>query len=153
MTFRTIKRKLVRILNRENPTWNLTEDNLRLWKTNMSYNEPKDIARFFRERKIGGPQTEIKTDDTQTPDIEENTGFEFPGSQFEVLIDKTFKEVDRTNSFSFRYDQIIVEISAEGSPFIFRYNKNPGAYGKCESCYANNILRVQCQCKKVAYCN
>jgi hypothetical protein len=134
-TFKEIKTKLVRILNQANPNYNLTYDKIRLWKSNMSYSNPKEIADFFRKRNIGGPQTEIKTNDTQTPEIEENTGFDFPGMQFECMIDKTFKEIDRTQSFSFRYDLIVVEISTAESPFIFKYNTNPGAFGKCESCY------------------
>ena len=119
----------------------------------MSCSSPKDLAEFFRKRNIGGPQTEIKTNDLQTPEIEENTGHDFPGMQFECMIEKTFKEVDRTQSFSFRYDLIVAEISTNESPFIFKYNTNPGAFGKCESCYQTAILKVQCLCKKVSYCD
>jgi len=73
--------------------------------------------------------------------------------QFECMIDKTFKELDRTLSFSFRYDLVVVEIRANGSPFIFKFNTKPGAFGKCESCYQSSILKVQCACKKVSYCD
>lgn len=69
------------------------------------------------------------------------------------MIDKTFKEIDRTQSFSFRYDLIVAEISTDESPFIFKFNTKPGAFGKCESCYQSAILKAQCACKKVAYCD
>lgn len=95
-TFKELKTKLVRILNESNPTYNLTYDKIRLWKSNMSTSNPKELAEFFRKKNIGGPQTEIKTNDAQTPEIEENTGVDFPGMQFECMIEKTFKEVDRT---------------------------------------------------------
>ena len=37
--------------------------------------------------------------------------------------------------------------------FIFSFNKNPGVFGRCESCYSSGMLKVICACKKVAYCN
>jgi hypothetical protein len=44
-------------------------------------------------------------------------------------------------------------LQSEDGKFMFKYNKNPGTYGKCENCYNTGILRVKCACKKVAYCN
>jgi hypothetical protein len=43
----------------------------------------------------------------------ENTGVDFPGSQFEVYINKTFKEVDATSNSISQYDLIIVELADE----------------------------------------
>lgn len=88
-------------------------------------------------------------------DIEENTGVEFPGLQFDVMLNKTYREVDRTHgsSFSYYYDLIVVEVKAEGGNFIFRYNKNPGQLGKCEGCYGTLLLKEKCRCEKVFYCS
>lgn len=153
-TFKQLKQKIVRILNLQHPDYNFTDDSIRIWKSNTHYTKPENFADFLKNRHIGGPDTEIKSDDSQTPEIEENTGIDFPGLQLDILQDKTWKEVDRTNNnISFNYDLIVVEVQAKGSPFIFRYNKNPGQYGKCENCYQTSILKAACQCKKVFYCN
>ena len=74
--------------------------------------------------------------------------------QFDSFLEKTYREIDKTNnSIHINYDLIVVETATEDGRFIFRYNKNPGTYGKCENCYTTGILRVSCACKKVAYCN
>jgi hypothetical protein len=130
---------------------------LRLWKGNPSYTKPEKLADFLKHHDIGHPETLKKLTEkpvTDEPDIEENTGVEFPGYQFDTFLDKTFRDLDRTsNSIHYNYDLIVVETATDAGQFIFRYNKNPGTYGKCENCYNTGILRVKCQCKKVAYCN
>jgi hypothetical protein len=61
------------------------------------------------------------------------------------MIDKTLKEIDRSsNNFHINYDLLVVEVSTEGNPFIFKYNKNPGTYGKCDGCFSTSILKVKC---------
>lgn len=46
----------------------------------------------------------------EDPDIEENTGLEFPGIQFESFMAKTFRDIDKTsNNIHFRYDLLVVE--------------------------------------------
>ena len=138
------------ILNEQNQDFNLTSERVRLWKSNMTYTKPSNIADLLSRNKIGGPETEIKTDDIQTPEIEENTGVDFPGQSFDIMETKTWKEVDRTtNNFHVNYDLLVVEIATDKSPFIFKYNKNPGVYGKCENCYQYNVLRSKCACNKV----
>ena len=69
--------------------------------------------------------------------------------------DKSYRELDKTTTFSINpyYDLIIAETASKEGRFIFKYNKNPGTYGKCENCYATGILKVKCACGKVAYCN
>ena len=59
-------------------------------------------------------------------------------------------KLDRVSFFS---DLFVVEVRANGSPFIFKYNKNPGEYGKCEGCYQTSLLKVSCVCKEVHYCS
>jgi hypothetical protein len=66
------------------------------------------------------------------------------------MMEKPFNKLDR---FSFYSDLIVAEVSANGSPFIFKYNKNPGEFGKCEGCYQTSLLKVSCICKEVLYCS
>ena len=140
----------MKIVNESNPSFNLTEATVRLWKSDMGYTRCGNIADFLINRSIGGAETVFLENNPETPEIEENTGAEFPGLQFDCMLDKTWRDVDRTsNNFNFNYDLLVVEISPEGSPFIFRYNKNPMFYGKCESCYSIRILKVKCACNKV----
>lgn len=54
--------------------------------------------------------------------------------------------------FNFNFDLMVVEISTPGNPFIFRFNKDPGEFGKCEGCYYIKPLPVKCECEKVLYC-
>ena len=48
MTLNQVKAKLVRYLNIQYPSYNLTEDSLRLWKSNMSYYTPEKMADYLR---------------------------------------------------------------------------------------------------------
>ena len=52
---------------------------MRFWKSNSSFTKPAQIASYLRTNKIGGAETIFKENDVNTPDIEENTGVEFPG--------------------------------------------------------------------------
>ena len=74
------------------------------------------------------------------------TGVDFPGIHLDSWLDKPISKLDR---FSFFTDLIVVEIKANDSPFIFKYNKNPGEYGKCEGCYQISLLKITCACKEV----
>ena len=76
-----MKSKLVRILNNQYPSYNLTDDSIRLWKANMTYYTIEKMAEFLKLNSIGGPNTKLEVNDTETPDIENNTGVEFPGIQ------------------------------------------------------------------------
>jgi hypothetical protein len=61
------------------PNYQLSEDSIRLWKGSMSYYTPEKIANFLKLNQIGGPNTKIELDDIENPDIENNTGVDFPG--------------------------------------------------------------------------
>ncbi len=103
---------------------------------------------------ISGPNTVFVNGDPETPDIEENTGVDFPGVQFDCLLDKTWREVERSqNSFSYSYDLLVVELQSNDSPFVFKYNKSPGTFGKCDACYTTTILKIKCPCNKMFYCD
>ena len=104
------------------------------------------MAEFLKFNSIGGPNIKIVPNDPETPDIQNNTGVDFPGMQLDSWLDKPISKLDR---FSFFTDLIVVEIKTGESPFIFKYNKNPGEYGKCEGCYHYSILKVTCVCKEV----
>jgi hypothetical protein len=152
-SIKVLKQKLVRIINLANPEFQLTEDHVRLWKCHMNYHKPSAFAEFLRLNHLGGPETKYLENNPALPEIDENTGVEFPGLQLEYLQDKTMREIDRTsNNIHFSYDLVVAEITTPGNPFIFRYNRNPGTYGKCENCYTTGILTVQCVCKKASYC-
>ncbi len=70
------------------------------------------------------------------------------------MLEKTCRSVDRsTSSINFYYDIFVVEVSNAENRFIFKYNKNPGKFGKCESCYQTTILTTKCPCDKVHYCS
>ncbi len=44
------------------------------------------------------------------PDIEENSGVDFPGMQFDTFLKKSYRDIDKTsNSIHFSYDLIVVE--------------------------------------------
>ena len=127
-----------------------------MWKSQSSYTKPERIAEFIRINSLDEVETKekIKNINEQEGDIEENSGVDFPGMQFDTFLSKTYKEVDKTsNSIYFNYDLIVVETAALDGKFMFRFNKNPGVYGKCENCYQTGILRSVCPCKKVAYCS
>ena len=80
MTLNNLKAKVVRYLNKHYPAYELTEDSVRLWKANMSYYTVEKMAEYLAKNHIGGPNTKVEADDPQNPDIENNTGVEFPGT-------------------------------------------------------------------------
>lgn len=150
MTLSQVKTKLIRILNKLYPTYQLTEDSIRIWKSNMTYYTVEKMVEFLRSNHIGGPNTQILANDPENPDIENNTGVEFPGMQLNSFMDKPLNKLERISYFS---DLFVVEIKTNDSPFIFKFNKNPGEYGKCEGCYQTQILKITCACKEVQYCS
>ena len=79
MTLSQVKTKLIRILNKLYPTYQLTEDSIRIWKSNMTYYTVEKMVEFLRSNHIGGLNTQILANDPENPDIENNTGVEFPG--------------------------------------------------------------------------
>jgi ubiquitin carboxyl-terminal hydrolase 4/11/15 len=36
---------------------------------------------------------------------------------------------------------------------VFKYNKSPGTFGKCDACYTTTILKIKCPCNKMFYCD
>lgn len=99
------------------------------------------MASYLSKYQIGGPNTKLEDNDPDQPDIENNTGVEFPGYQLDSFLNKPYGKMERISFFS---ELVVVEIKANESPFIFKYNKNPGEYGKCEGCYQTSILKVSC---------
>lgn len=152
MTFKQLKEKLLKIFSQK---YNINDiGQIRLWKPSGYSTGPKEIAEFLRDKNIGGPQTEYKLDDIAEPEIEVNTGHDFPGMQFDLLLDKSQKDLEKDNShFSYEYDLLVAEFSNADNRFIFTYNKAPGTFGKCESCYQIKILKVVCECKEASYCS
>ena len=124
-----------------------------MWKTHFSYNSVGKLADYFEKYDVKSDKILIKNI-SEDPDFEENSGVNFPGFQFEILLEKTWKEVEKTtNNIHPNLDLIALEVATQDGQFIFRFNKNPGIIGKCEGCYASGVMKVICGCKKVAYCN
>jgi hypothetical protein len=48
MTINQIKSKLVRILNKLYPSYELTDDSVRIWKANMTYYTVEKIVGYLR---------------------------------------------------------------------------------------------------------
>ena len=116
----------------------------------MTYYTVEKVVDFLKANNIGGPNTQILANDPDNADIEINTGVEFPGMQLNSFMDKPLSKLERVSFYS---DLFVVEIKANDSPFIFKYSKNPGEYGKCEGCYQISILKITCACKEVQYCS
>lgn len=87
-------------------------------------------------------------DGSADPDLEVNSGIEFPGESLEpfILTASTLEDDTLENS------HVIVEVNDSGS-FAFKFTKNQRIYiGKCEFCTLKKILKVECACKRVKYC-
>lgn len=162
-TFEHLKGRLVKILNQrktdiydDNIATEITAESVRLWKSQPLYTKTEKMVDFIKVNDLDQEiiKEKIKNSNESEGDIEENSGVDFPGLQFDSFLQKTYREVDKTStSIHINYDLIVVEIAAIDGKFIFRFNKNPGVYGKCENCFQTGILRSMCACKKVAYCS
>ena len=76
---------------------------------------------------------------------------EFPGDSLEPYYSTSSVLEDDTLNQSF----VIVEFrESEQLKFAFQYRKNQRIFiGKCEFCTQKNILKIECACKRVRYCN
>lgn len=59
-TFKQVKEKLARIAIKMYPDFNLSVENIRLWKSHMNLSKPASIADFLTSHTIGGPDTLFK---------------------------------------------------------------------------------------------
>jgi hypothetical protein len=90
---REIKEKISRCLSKD-PN-NSKADNIRLWKCSYNYNSREKLSDYFVKHKLSADEISIDSSD-QDGDIQENSGVSFPGQQFDMYLDKEFKELDRT---------------------------------------------------------
>lgn len=74
----------------------------------------------------------------------------FPGASLDNMGTFTIDDVELSTN-----DYLILEVaSGENSQFIFQYKKiQILCHGKCEYCYSNKPLIVQCRCEEVKYCS
>ena len=86
-TFEQLKIKLANYLNKLHNVTFYTSDSVRLWKSNYNYTDRVKIVDFFKYHDLGGPDTKFK--ESSDPDIEENSGKDFPGLQFDMNKTKT----------------------------------------------------------------
>lgn len=80
--------------------------------------------------------------------LEMNSGVEFPGESLEPMVGSslTFEDKD------FNQEIIVVEVATP--KFAYKYEKQERLQiGPCEFCTTRNILRAECRCKRVRYCN
>jgi hypothetical protein len=121
---------------------------LRVWKCNYSSNTRDKFRDYLLEKEVrGGPHMAIQAPEKDSQ-VEENSGVNFPGIQFESFLPKTLREVNKSShSISEYYDQVVIETATSEGQFIFSFDKNPGEFGRCESCYSNGMMRTLCVCK------
>ena len=136
---------------------------IRIWKyASQSYVKGSDythLKEFIRSQNLDFPDViekiiENKSKLAENPKIEVNSGVDFPGQQMDSLMKKTFEEL-RDNRFSSNSDNdiYVVEQTSEDGHFMFTFNTDPAAFGKCDNCYNYTILKVQCPCKQANYCS
>jgi hypothetical protein len=79
---------------------------------------------------------------------EENSGVSSPGQSMEPLCGSSITLDDK----EYRNSIIVVEVGVNG--FAYKYVKQERLFvGQCEFCNNKNILRVECICGRVKYCN
>lgn len=80
--FEKLRDKLVRCMKKTDPELKIEKQSIRLWKANPSYSRVERFGDFIKQHDLDHPETlnKLKTQNVQSdPDIEENTGVEFPG--------------------------------------------------------------------------
>lgn len=101
-----MKQKLLRYLFSDQ-TPNL--DSIRLWKCNFNCNTRDKLSDYLKQNDVSADKIEIKPSDPNE-EIEQNSGFSFPGQQFDTFLEKEYRELDRTsNSIHPHMDLIVVE--------------------------------------------
>ena len=143
-TMQQLKERVISVLNLPKYGYQLTADNFRLWKLDPVLNYESVLEEL---RKQVERIRSAKVNNTD-PNVEENTGIDFPGMCLE-LFDKK-KLLDRLDMGS--TDRIILEMANEKGEYIFRYAKNI-KFGRCEFCNQERPLLVACKCKEVFYCS
>ena len=124
---------------------------VRLWKASYYYNSADNFIKKVIEE---GLPSELQPLPDTDPDTQQNLGIQFPGQQFEHLLNKTIESLEKSgSSIYYRYDLFVIELATSEGNFMFQYCRNPGLPGKCENCYNRGLMKSQCRCKKAFYCN
>ena len=80
--------------------------------------------------------------------VEINSGVEFPGQSQEPMVGSAITFEDR----DFNNEILVLEIATPH--FAYKYEKQARLQiGSCEFCTHRSILRVECKCKRVRYCD
>jgi len=137
-----------RILDAVNHKFQLAicEGDLRLWKFGDEKGRLVDACQQVSQR-----EERIEVDSSNDDDLEYNSGVEFPGDSLEPYYSTSSVLEDDTLNDS----HVIVEFrESEHLKFAFQYRKNQRIFiGKCEFCTQKKILKIECACKRVRYCN
>eukprot|EP00826_Nyctotherus_ovalis_P052313 TRINITY_DN6611_c0_g2_i1.p1 TRINITY_DN6611_c0_g2~~TRINITY_DN6611_c0_g2_i1.p1 ORF type:complete len:1153 (-),score=374.80 TRINITY_DN6611_c0_g2_i1:62-3520(-) len=143
-TYLEVKDRIIEILNQPAYGYSLKRDNFRLWKIDGYVNKElimQDLSNNIQDLR----HKHIESTD---PDLEENSGVEFPGICLDLY--KPDKPIEEFGIGSM--DKIVIEQADERGVFIFRLRKNI-AIGRCEFCTHDKPLVCSCRCKTVSYCS
>lgn len=149
--FEDLIHRIINIMNKSYKM-NLTEQNIRFWKLGYSEDFDKVNDQIIQARDSQDSQMDVEKqkEDSKgnSTNIESNTGVQFPGSSLQAM--KSFKLDDIELSTN---DTLIVErASNKTGKFLFYYEElKILRYGKCEYCYSQKPLVVQCRCEEVQY--
>ncbi len=126
----------------------LTDADVRLWKFSGEKLHLVDACEDIRKKAAG--DQDMSDESQKDPDLELNSGVEFPGETLEPFISTSQTLEDDTLESSV----VVVEVRDNlNQGFAFKYLKNQRIYiGKCEFCTQKKILKVECACKRVRYC-
>jgi len=131
--YKEIKERIIKVLNQNGYT--LTKDNFRLWGTETP-TTTKELIKLLNENM---EDLKHKHNENKNPDIEENSGTQFPGIPLNL-----YKEIKNTT--------IVIEQADNRGIFMFKYNKNL-KIAVCYGCYEKKPLLCPCNCGKIAYCS
>ena len=173
-TIQDLKRKIAIYLSNQNPHFSYTEEDLRFWKPDFTYQNISSFVSFLESKdlsngeaitfptelgekgKDGNPQA-VNDEDCEA-NVEVNTGVEFPGFQMDIFFKSKIVDFQKTKRSFNSIEYMVVEqaqknAGVEKPRFIFKYDRNTAELGKCENCFNENFLKVKCPCGKVSYCN
>mmetsp|Transcript_23219 Transcript_23219/g.17654 ORF Transcript_23219/g.17654 Transcript_23219/m.17654 type:complete len:183 (+) Transcript_23219:518-1066(+) len=123
-------------------------DQIRMWR----FAEKNEVLiERCQKLSLPDPEHQKKLSEQNNPDLEINSGVEFPGDSVEPLIGTSTVMEDET----FEEAKLVIEFRLNpNSGFAFAFLKNQRVFvGKCEFCNQKKILMILCACKRVRYCS
>ncbi len=150
-TLPQLRERIVKVLNTPKYGHHLEPGSFRLWRLDptVSYTEFMDKLKTAAPTiRAADPAPAESNSHGKDPDVEENTGVEFPGICLDLFGNtKILEKCDIADC-----DKIVLEVPDARGEYVFRYRKNI-RMGKCEFCYQERPILVSCKCKEVHYCS